>query len=125
MKLFLERLAARDELPSASSGPELVEGGRVGGRRSFRDLGMGETAALSHSTLFMVLSRSTGSGPEHHRGVKSKGLAKGMRRGQVSPVNKSLKKQAREPWNERKGFMVSPISSEYLLRSCSNNRIKI
>jgi len=29
-----------------------------------------------------------------------------MRRGQVSPVNKSLKKQAREPWNERKGFMV-------------------
>ena len=68
MKSFLERLAARDEL------------GRVGGRRSFRDLGMGETAALS--------------------------LSKGMRRGQVSPVNKSLKKQAREPWNERKGFMV-------------------
>jgi hypothetical protein len=33
-------------------------------------------------------------------------LSKGMRRGQVSPVNKSLKKQAREPWNERKGFMV-------------------
>jgi hypothetical protein len=60
MKSFLERLA--------------------GGRRSFRDLGMGETAALSQS--------------------------KGMRRGQVSPVNKSLKKQAREPWNERKGFMV-------------------
>ena len=62
MKLFLERLA--------------------GGRRSFRGLGMGETAALS--------------------------LSKGMR----SPaslkrdVNKSLKKQAREPWNERKGFMV-------------------
>jgi len=54
----------------------------VGGRRSFRDLGMGETAALS--------------------------LSKGMR----SPaslkrdVNKPLKKQAREPWNERKGFMV-------------------
>jgi len=43
-------------------------------------LGMGETAALS--------------------------LSKGMRRGQVSPVNKALKKQAREPWNERKGFMV-------------------
>ena len=60
MKSFLERLA--------------------GGRRSFRDLGMGETAALR--------------------------LAKGMRRGQVSPVNKSLKKPAREPWNERKGFMV-------------------
>ena len=60
MKSFLERLAE--------------------GRRSFRDLGMGETAALS--------------------------LSKGMRRGQVSPVNKSLKKQAREPWNERKGFMV-------------------
>jgi hypothetical protein len=52
----------------------------AGGRRSFRDLGMGETAALS--------------------------LSKGMRRGQVSPVNKSLKKQAREPWNERKGFMA-------------------
>jgi hypothetical protein len=68
MKSFLERLAARDEL------------GRVGGRRSFRDLGMGETAALS--------------------------LSKGMRRGQVSPVNKSLKKPAREPWNERKGFMA-------------------
>jgi hypothetical protein len=82
MKSFLERLAARDELPSASSGPELVEGGRVGGRRSFRDLGMGETAALS--------------------------LSKGM----LSPaslkrdVNKTLKKQAREPWNERKGFMA-------------------
>jgi hypothetical protein len=68
MKSFLERLAARDEL------------GRVGGRRSFRDLGMGETAALS--------------------------LSKGMRRGQGSPVNKSVKKLAREPWNERKGFMV-------------------
>jgi len=60
MKSFLERLA--------------------GGRRSFRGLGMGETAALS--------------------------LSKGMRRGQVSPVNKPLKKQAREPWNERKGFVV-------------------
>jgi hypothetical protein len=60
MKLFLERLA--------------------GGRCFFRDLGMGETAALSPS--------------------------KGMRRGQDSPVNKLLKKQAREPWNERKGFMV-------------------
>ena len=60
MKSFLERLA--------------------GGRRSFRDLGMGETAALS--------------------------LSKGMRRGQDSPVNKPLKKQAREPWNERNGFMV-------------------
>jgi hypothetical protein len=71
MRSFLERLVARDEL------------GRVGGRSSFRDLGMGETAALS--------------------------LSKGMRRGQVSPVNKPLKKQAREPWNERKGFMVSPI----------------
>jgi len=60
MKPFLERL--------------------VGGRPSFRDLGMGETAALS--------------------------LSKGMRRGQDSPVDKLLKKQAREPWNERKGFMV-------------------
>jgi len=52
----------------------------AGGCCSFRGLGMGETAALS--------------------------LSKGMRRGQVSPVNKSLKKPAREPWNERKGFMV-------------------
>ena len=60
MKLFLERL--------------------VGGRSSFRDLGMGETAAPS--------------------------LSRRMRRGQDSPVNKLLKKQAREPWNERKGFMV-------------------
>jgi hypothetical protein len=54
--------------------------GRVGGRCSFRGLGTGETAALS--------------------------LSKGMRRGQGSLVNKPLKKQAREPWNERKGFMV-------------------
>ncbi|UCE34674.1 MAG: hypothetical protein JSV40_01770 [Deltaproteobacteria bacterium] len=73
MKPFLERLA--------------------GGRCSFRDLGMGETAALS--------------------------LSKGMR----SPaslkrdVNKSLKKQAREPSNERKGFMVLPISTQYVLQS--------
>jgi hypothetical protein len=52
----------------------------AGGRCSFRDLGMGETAALS--------------------------LSKGMRRGQGSPVNESLKKLARKPWNERKGFMV-------------------
>jgi len=58
----------------------LLSGETMGGRRSFRDLGMGETAALS--------------------------LSKGMRRGQKSPVNKLLKKQAREPWNERKGFMV-------------------
>jgi hypothetical protein len=48
MKSFLERLAARDEL------------GRVGGRCSFRDLGMGETAALSHSTLLMALSKIEG-----------------------------------------------------------------
>ena len=71
MKPFLERLA--------------------GGRRCFRGLGMGETAALS--------------------------LSKGMRRGQESPVTKQLKKQAREPWNERNGFMVLPISTEYFLRS--------
>jgi hypothetical protein len=64
MKSFLERLAARDEL------------GRVGGRRSFRDLGMGETSVLS--------------------------LSKGMR-SPASPkrgVNKSLKKPAREPRKE-------------------------
>ena len=52
----------------------------AGGRCSFRGLGMGETAALS--------------------------LSKGMRRGQDSPVNKAVKKLAREPSNERKGFMV-------------------
>ena len=87
MKSFLERLA--------------------GGRSSFRGLGMGETAALSDSASSRsTLSRSTGSGPEHHRGVRSKGLSKGMRRGQDSPVNKALKKPAREPRNERKGFMV-------------------
>jgi hypothetical protein len=63
----------------------------AGGRGSFRGLGMGETAALS--------------------------LSKGMRRGQVSPVNKPLKKPGREPRNERKGFMVLPISTEYVLRS--------
>jgi hypothetical protein len=40
MKPFLERLA--------------------GGRCSFRDLGMGETAALSHSTLLMALSKIEG-----------------------------------------------------------------
>jgi hypothetical protein len=40
MKSFLERLA--------------------GGRCSFRDLGMGETAALSHSTLLMALSKIEG-----------------------------------------------------------------
>jgi hypothetical protein len=62
MKPFLERLA--------------------GGRCSFRDLGMGETATLS--------------------------LSKGMRRGQVSPVNKSLKRQDREPWNERRGSWCLP-----------------
>ena len=73
MKSFLERLA--------------------GGHCSFRDLGMGETAALR--------------------------LSKGMR----SPaslkrdVNKLLKKQAREPWNARKGFVVLPISTQYVLQS--------
>jgi hypothetical protein len=52
----------------------------AGGCGSFRGLGMGETAALS--------------------------LSKGMRRGQDSPVDKSLKKPAREPWSVRKGFMA-------------------
>jgi len=65
--------------------------GLAEGRSSFRGLGMGETAALS--------------------------LSKGMRGGQESPVNKPLKKQAREPWNERKGFMVLAISIEHVLRS--------
>jgi len=35
----------------------------------------------------------------------------GMRRGQDSPVNKSLKKPAREPWNERKGFTAYALVS--------------
>jgi hypothetical protein len=54
----------------------------LGGRRSFCDLGMGETAALS--------------------------LSKGMRSpaSRKRDVNKSLKKPAREPWNERKDFMA-------------------
>ena len=54
--------------------------GLAEGHRSFRDLGMGETAAPS--------------------------LSRGMRRGQDSPVNKSLKKPAREPWNERKAAVI-------------------
>jgi hypothetical protein len=74
MKAFLKRLAARDELPSASSGPELVEGGRVGGRCFFRDLGMGETATLS--------------------------LSKGMRRGQACPPLRAA--QARQAGLPRK-----------------------
>jgi hypothetical protein len=69
----------------------------AGGRSSFRGLGMGETAALS--------------------------LSKGMR----SPaslkrdVNKSLKKQAREPRNERKGFMAcaSPNAAHFVLCAVS------
>jgi hypothetical protein len=48
------------KLPSASSGPELVEGGRVGGRCPFHGVSMGETAALSHSTLLMALSKIEG-----------------------------------------------------------------
>ena len=50
MKPFLERLA--------------------GGCRSFRDLGMGETAALSHSTLLMALSKIEGLVGEHAEGVR-------------------------------------------------------
>jgi hypothetical protein len=47
-----------------------VTGGRV---LSFRNLSVGETAALS--------------------------LSKGMRRGQDSPMDKLLKRPTREPWN--------------------------
>jgi hypothetical protein len=36
-------------------------------------------------------------------------LSKGMRRGKNSPVNKSLKKQAREPWNKRNDFIALPL----------------
>jgi hypothetical protein len=49
MKSFLERLA--------------------GGRCSFRDLGMGETAALSHSTLLMALSKIEGPVEGNAEGV--------------------------------------------------------
>ena len=73
MKPFFERLA--------------------GGRRSFRGVGMGETAAMSHSA-----SSSW-----------SRGLAKGLRRGQESPVHKPLKKPAREPRNKRKDFMACAL----------------
>ena len=62
----------------------------MGGRRPFRDLAMGETAALS--------------------------LSKGMRRGQNSPVDKSLKRPAREPRNKRKGFMDLSINSDRSLQ---------
>jgi hypothetical protein len=58
MKPFFERLAARDEL------------GRVGGRCSFRDLGMEETAALSHSTLLMALSKIEGPVEGNAEGAK-------------------------------------------------------
>jgi len=60
MRSFLLWLVARDEL------------GRVGGRCPFHDLSVGEAAALS-------LSRAS----------RSNDLSKGMRRGQVSPVDKS------------------------------------
>jgi len=54
---------------------------------------MGETAAPD-------LSGECGGGkPARHREPLRRG-------GRDSPVNKSLKKQVREPWNERKGFMV-------------------
>ena len=50
MKPFLERLA--------------------GGRRCFRGLGMGETAALSHSTLLMALSKIEGPGEGNAEGAR-------------------------------------------------------
>jgi hypothetical protein len=42
----VEKLGA-ERLPSTCSGPELVEGGRVGGRRHFRALWMGDPLAPS------------------------------------------------------------------------------
>jgi len=50
MKPFLERLA--------------------GGRRSFRGLGMGETAALSHLALLMPLSKIEGPVEGNAEGAK-------------------------------------------------------
>jgi hypothetical protein len=50
MESFLERLA--------------------GGRRSFRGLGMGETAAPSHSTLFMALSKIEGLAEGNAEGAR-------------------------------------------------------
>ena len=70
MRSFLLRLAARDELPSAGSGPELIEGGRVGGRGPFHGVSMEETAALSHSTLFIALSKIEGPAEGNAEGAR-------------------------------------------------------
>ena len=69
-------------------------------------------------------------------GNRSPEPVEGNAEGADSPVNKSLKKQAREPWNERKGFMACdhfdsdgfvPDQTESMgitvLRSYCNNRI--
>jgi hypothetical protein len=64
-----------------------VTGGRA---LSFHHLSMGETAAPS--------------------------LSRRMRRGQNSPIHKSLKKPAREPRNERKDFMALPrLNADHFL----------
>jgi len=55
MKSFLKRLA--------------------GGRRSFRDLCMGETAAPSHSTLLMALSKIEGFVEENAEGANLPAIA--------------------------------------------------
>jgi len=59
MKPFLERLAGgRRSFLRARSAPLSPTPSGVASR--FRDLGMGETAALSHSTLLMALSKIEG-----------------------------------------------------------------
>jgi hypothetical protein len=64
----------------------------------FRDLFMGETAAPD------VSGECGGGKPARHREPLRRG-------GRDSPVNKSLKKPAREPRNERKDFMTFPYAS--------------
>ena len=59
-------------------------------------------------------------------GNRSSRLVGGMRRGQDSPVDKSLKKPAREPRNERKDFMACAcFNADYLMLSvlCALNKL--
>jgi hypothetical protein len=71
----------------------------------------------------MVFSDATGGRPPSfsrliNGGNRSPRLVGGMRRGQDSPVNKSLKKPAREPRNERKDFMACAcFNADYLMLS--------
>ena len=99
MRSFLLCLVARDELPSAGSGPEpfgfepfglelmaerlmaerLVEGGRFGGRCPFHDVSVGEAAAP-------LLQRSGG---ECGGGKPARHCEPLRRGGRDSPVDKA------------------------------------